>query len=79
LFFLTITTNALGTVKKPVSNQWLEGYEKGCSREVKSLRGMVTFYWIEFDEPQIDADGDGPYSEAEIESEFLVYQTNDPN
>lgn len=63
--------NALGTVKKPKSNEWLEGYEKACSREVKSLRGMITFYWIEFDEPQTDADGNGPYSEAEIDSEFL--------
>ena len=71
--------NTLGTVKKPEANEWLEGYEKGCSREVESLRGMLTFYWVEFDEPQTDADGDGPYSEAEIESEFLVHLTGNTN
>ena len=40
-------------------------------REVPSLRGMLTFAWVIFDEPQIDPDGDGPYFEAEIDLRFL--------
>ena len=40
-------------------------------RLVKSLRGILSFYWIKFDEPQIDVDGDGPYQEAEIDSAYL--------
>ena len=28
-------------------------------------------FWIKFDEPQMDVDGDGPYSEGEIQAEFV--------
>lgn len=40
-------------------------------RIVESLRGPLLCYWVEFDEPQHDADGDGPYVEAEIEANAL--------
>src|SRR5260370_42227675 len=43
----------------------------GLTRTVESLRGPLTFYWVQFDEPQRDADGDGPYIEAEIEAVAL--------
>ena len=43
----------------------------GLTRVVESLRGPLTFYWVRFDEPQPDADGDGPYHEAEIEAVAL--------
>ncbi|HEY8223627.1 MAG TPA: hypothetical protein VIG25_00025 [Pyrinomonadaceae bacterium] len=33
--------------------------------------GPLRFYWVEFDEPQRDAEGDGPYFGAEIDSTFL--------
>ena len=32
--------DALGTVKKPQSSEWLEGFENSCSRDIKSLRGI---------------------------------------
>jgi hypothetical protein len=45
---------------------------RGLRREVPSLRGTLIFYWVRFDRPHHDADGDGPYSEAEIESDYLL-------
>ena len=44
----------------------------GVWRHVNSLKGLLTFYWVVFDQPQIDADGDGPYGGAEIDSAYLV-------
>ena len=44
---------------------------KGNVRELNSLKGILLFYWVKFDEPQIDADSDGPYQEAEIDSNFI--------
>ena len=45
---------------------------KEIVREVKYSKGILFFYWVKFDEPQIDEDGDGPYQEAEIDSEHLI-------
>jgi hypothetical protein len=64
---------AVGTVVQPpgaivaMSGGW-----SGLQHEVPSLRGTLIFYWVRFDQPHRDADGDGPYSEAEIESDYLV-------
>jgi hypothetical protein len=41
------------------------------AREMESLKGKELFYWIKFDTPQIDVDGDGLYHEAEINSDYL--------
>lgn len=49
----------------------LDGWS-GCSKEEKSLQGLLTFFWVDFDEPQIDADGDGPYFAGAIDSRFLI-------
>jgi hypothetical protein len=35
------------------------------------LKGILLFYWVKFVEPQTDADGDGRYQEAEIDSNFI--------
>lgn len=48
----------------------VEGWQ-GPWRIVEALKGPLRFYWVEFDEPQIDVDGDGPYFGAEIDSTFL--------
>ena len=32
---------------------------------------MLTYYWVEFDTPALDADGDGPYGAAQVGEEFL--------
>jgi hypothetical protein len=42
-----------------------------CFRKVKSLQGMLTFYWVKFDEPQRDAEGD-LYSGGEIDDRYLI-------
>lgn len=64
---------ALATVAEPpdpVLNM-VDGWH-GVWREVTAVKGVLTFFWVEFDEPQIDADGDGPYAGAEIDSDYLV-------
>jgi hypothetical protein len=64
--------NAIGTVSKPpdvireISDGWKDNF-----REIKLLNEIGICYWIKFDQPHYDADGDGPYSEAEIESKYL--------
>jgi hypothetical protein len=34
--------------------------------------GVRRSYWIRFDSPQRDADGDGPYSESEVLDRYLL-------
>lgn len=41
------------------------------TRTIQGATGLLTFYWIRFDEPQRDADGDGPYFEAEVDEAAL--------
>jgi hypothetical protein len=40
-------------------------------RVVESRNGRILFYWVVFDEPQFDAEGDGPYEGAEIDARYL--------
>jgi hypothetical protein len=37
----------------------------------RNIERPLRFYWVEFDEPQTDADGDRPYFGVEIDSAFL--------
>ena len=32
---------------------------------------IVTWIWVEFDEPILDAEGDGPWTAGEVEMEYL--------
>jgi hypothetical protein len=41
-----------------LSGPWDNG---GLTRQEQSDLGEHTVYWVWFDEPQVDADGDGPY------------------
>jgi hypothetical protein len=34
--------------------------------------GLRRFYWVTFDEPQLDADGDGPYIDAAEVNEIYL-------
>lgn len=43
----------------------------GLHRFVAGRKGPIEFYFVKFDGPQMDADGDGPYSQAEIEADRL--------
>ncbi len=44
---------------------------EGHTRIVQGRVRLIKFYWIEFDEPQIDGDGDGPYPAGEIDAEAI--------
>ena len=60
---------AVGTVAKAppevavISGQW---DNDGLTRQEFSALGENTVQWVWFDEPQRDADGDGPYSGGQI-------------
>jgi hypothetical protein len=59
---------ATGTISKPpaevttISGPW----ENGLTRTERSALGEATDYWVWFDEPQLDADGAGPYRGGSI-------------
>jgi hypothetical protein len=40
-------------------------------REIETRKGPDRFYLVAFDEPQYDADGDGPYVSAEVLGRYL--------
>jgi len=40
-------------------------------KAVQARRELLYFYFVTFDRPQIDADGDGPYSGGEIDIRYL--------
>ena len=40
-------------------------------REFVTPTGTHLMYWIVFETPQVDADGDGPYTSAEVNFKFL--------
>jgi len=63
----------MGTVIHPPTSvvEFSDGW-RGVHREVPSLRGRLLFYWVRFDSPQLDADGDGLYAEGEIDSSYLL-------
>jgi hypothetical protein len=41
-------------------------------RGVSTPRGTRRFYWIVFDSPHLDAEGDGPYQESEILDKYIA-------
>lgn len=59
---------ALGTIRRPpdevtaISGPWIEGM---AWLEVSAL-GTKVAYWVWFDDPQVDAEGDGPYRGGQI-------------
>lgn len=59
---------ATGTISKPpdevtaTSGPW----DGDLTRQESSALGVNTVYWVWFDEPQFDADGDGPYRGGSI-------------
>ena len=38
---------------------------------VSTMQGPERTYWIMFDEPQRDADGDGPYASSQVLERYL--------
>jgi hypothetical protein len=55
--------SAKGTISSPpdavtsISGPW----DEGLTQQENSALGTNKVYWIYFDDPQCDADGDGPY------------------
>jgi hypothetical protein len=47
-------------------------WEDNLTRQEKSALGTKTVYWVWFDEPQHDADGDGPYKGGQIWASSLT-------
>jgi hypothetical protein len=39
--------------------------------EVATRQGVEKSWWVKFDEPQFDADGDGPYQESQVLQRYL--------
>ena len=65
---------AKGTISAPppevisISGPW----ENGITRQERSALGEATVYWVWFDEPQLDADGDGPYRGGSIHEDAMT-------
>lgn len=59
---------ARGTISSPPSEVTaISGAWNGnLTRQERSALGTNTVYWVWFDEPQLDADGDGPYKGGSI-------------
>jgi hypothetical protein len=65
---------ATGTISIPppevtaISGPW----DGGLSRQENSALGEATVYWVWFDEPQRDTDGDGPFRGGQIHESVLT-------
>jgi hypothetical protein len=72
---------ARGTISEPpdavtsLSGAW----DEGLTRQEVSALGTHTVYWVWFDEPQFDSDGDGPYSGGQVWESALRLLTDRPN
>jgi hypothetical protein len=53
--------------------------KEGLTREETSALGTHTVYWVIFDEPQYDAEEDGPYQAGFIWEESLTLLTRTVN
>ena len=57
----------VGTISEPPNAvAELAGDWHGHVRMVATTTGVRPFYWVVLDEARTDADGDGPYQQAEI-------------
>jgi hypothetical protein len=43
----------------------------GPPETIQGRSGALTTYWVEFDEPQTDADGDGPFINSQVLEQYL--------
>jgi hypothetical protein len=65
--------DAVGTIDEPPETvaALAEGWQ-GVFRMIQTPSGLRPFYWVTFDEPHRDAEGDGPYDGAEILEDALI-------
>jgi hypothetical protein len=72
---------ATGRISEPpdavtaLSGPW----DAGLTTQEMSALGANTVYWVWFDEPQVDADGDGTYRGGQIWESALSIITENPN
>jgi hypothetical protein len=65
---------ATGTISNPppevtaISGPW----DGALTRQGNGALGQATVYWVWFDEPQRDADGDGPFRGGQIHENALT-------
>ena len=45
---------------------------QGFIRTVNGRKSPITFLWVTFDEPQLDGDGDGPYTGGEVDASLVT-------
>lgn len=63
---------ATGTIRRPpMEIIQIGGAWNGLTGIEQSALGENIVYWVEFDEPQLDADGDGPYRAGCIHQQSL--------
>ena len=63
---------ATGVVARPPADVLMTSGQD-WPREITTPTGLViSFYWIQFDVPQDDAEGFGPFDGAEIDARFLL-------
>jgi hypothetical protein len=60
------TTSIRPEPDAPPIAEWRQG-----ARVVPTLHGHGTYYLVEFDSPQDDGSGDGPYTAGEVEEALL--------
>jgi len=72
---------AVGTISAPptavtaISGPW----DGNLTRQEDSALGVHTVFWVWFDEPQFDADGEGPYRGGQIWDAALTVVADRPN
>jgi hypothetical protein len=72
---------ATGRISEPpsvvtaLSGPW----DDGLTRQEVSALGRNTVYWVWFDDPQLDADWDGPYRGGQIWESALSIIIENPN
>jgi hypothetical protein len=70
---------ASGTITIPPTRvQQIAGNWNGVLRIVDTPKGTKNFYWVQFDERQVDPDGDGPFLGAEFHDVYLVAASETP-
>jgi len=53
------------------------GVIAGGPEAVQGRSGPMATYWITFDEPQRDVDGDGPYADSQVLGRYLEVVADD--
>lgn len=46
---------------------------------VRGVRRPLPTYWVEFDEPQLDVEGDGPYERSQVLGKYLALVDGTPD